>query len=163
MDPSGSRVVIRGATFQDIPDLERIETASFDGDRLSGRSFRRLLKSPSCDFLVAELGRTFAGYALVFYRASNGIARLYSIATSAEARGRGVGRKLAGAAIKAAEARGKQSFRLEVREDNDGAIALYRKLGFREIGRREDYYEDGAPALRFEKDLMPVKRGARAA
>ncbi len=163
MDPSGSRVVIRGATFQDMPDLERIEAASFDGDRLSGRSFRRLLKSASCDLLVAEIGHVIAGYAMVFYRASTSIARLYSIAISSEARGQGVGRKLAAAAIDAAAGRGKESFRLEVREDNDGAIALYRKLGFREIGRREDYYEDGAPALRFEKDLMPVKRGARAA
>lgn len=163
MDPSGSRAVIRGAKLRDLPDLERIEAASFDGDRLSRRSFRRLLTSRSCDVLVAEIGKTLAGYAMVFYRASTDIARLYSIATTAEARGQGVGRALAEAALSAASKRGKTRFRLEVREDNGGAIALYRKLGFSEFGRREKYYEDGAPALRFEKTLHPAQRGARAA
>lgn len=31
---------------------------------------------------------------------------------------------------------------LEVRESNAPAIALYRKLGFEEVGRRKNYYED---------------------
>jgi len=164
MDPSGSRrVLIRSANRQDLPDLERIEAASFDGDRLSARSFRRLLGSPSCDILIAQLGKVTVGYAMVFYRVTTDIARLYSIATTAEARGKGVGRALAEATLAAATRRGKARFRLEVREDNKGAIALYQKLGFSHIGRREDYYEDGAPALRFEKPLPPAAPGARAA
>ena len=31
---------------------------------------------------------------------------------------------------------------LEVRESNHSAISFYRRLGFREIGRREGYYSD---------------------
>jgi ribosomal-protein-alanine N-acetyltransferase len=31
---------------------------------------------------------------------------------------------------------------LEVRESNEAALKLYRKLGFGEIGRREKYYEN---------------------
>lgn len=31
---------------------------------------------------------------------------------------------------------------LEVREDNDPAIALYRKNGFAEVGRRKNYYSE---------------------
>jgi ribosomal-protein-alanine N-acetyltransferase len=31
---------------------------------------------------------------------------------------------------------------LEVRESNEGALRLYRKLGFQEVGRREKYYDD---------------------
>jgi ribosomal-protein-alanine N-acetyltransferase len=30
---------------------------------------------------------------------------------------------------------------LEVAEDNEAALALYRKLGFVELGRRKRYYE----------------------
>lgn len=163
MDPSGSRAVIRGAQPRDLQDLERIETASFEGDRLSARSFRRLLASPSCDTIVADLDGRVAGYAMVFYRASSDIARLYSIAIEATARGLGLGRKLAEASIAAAARRGKRRFRLEVREDNAAAIELYRKLGFHGIGSVETYYEDGAPALRFELDMSSVKGGARAA
>ena len=31
---------------------------------------------------------------------------------------------------------------LEVREHNEAAIALYKKLGFEEVGRRKNYYSD---------------------
>jgi ribosomal protein S18 acetylase RimI-like enzyme len=43
---------------------------------------------------------------------------------------------------------------LEVRVGNRPAIALYRKAGYREQGRVDDYYEDGATAIRFAKALV---------
>ena len=47
---------------------------------------------------------------------------------------------------------------LEVREGNAPAIALYEKLGFREVGRRKNYYaEDHEDAL-----LMTMEFGDRA-
>jgi len=36
---------------------------------------------------------------------------------------------------------------LEVHEGNLGAQNLYKKLGFRQVGRREKYYRDGAAAV----------------
>jgi ribosomal-protein-alanine N-acetyltransferase len=45
--------------------------------------------------------------------------------------------------------------RLEVRTYNADAIALYKKSGYRNFAAIEDYYEDGAGALRFEKALAP--------
>jgi [ribosomal protein S18]-alanine N-acetyltransferase len=50
-------------------------------------------------------------------------------------------------------AHGRRALRLEVRADNGAAIALYERLGFREFGRYDYYYADGARALRFEKAL----------
>lgn len=38
---------------------------------------------------------------------------------------------------------------LECREDNQPAIDLYRKIGFKESGRRERYYKDGTAAILF--------------
>ncbi len=57
--------------------------------------------------------------------------------------------------------------RLEVRIDNAPAIALYEKSGYRSFGAVEDYYQDGAAALRFEKtfdqeDEAPGRRLSRA-
>ena len=49
--------------------------------------------------------------------------------------------------------RGCDRLRLEVREKNRPAIALYETLGYQRIGRYENYYQDGASALRFEKQL----------
>lgn len=39
---------------------------------------------------------------------------------------------------------------LECREDNPSARALYRKLGFEELGRRSHYYNDGSDAILME-------------
>jgi ribosomal protein S18 acetylase RimI-like enzyme len=148
--------------LQDVADLERIEAATFQTDRLSRRSLNRHVQSATADVLVALLDRCVAGYAVVFYRSSTRLARLYSIATLPEARGRGVARALLDAAEKRARRRGCSGMRLEVRDDNAAAIRLYGERGFRLFGRHESYYEDGAPALRFEKSLAPAA-GARAA
>ena len=47
----------------------------------------------------------------------------------------------------AARARGCASISLEVRPPNEPAVALYRAYGYREVGRRPDYYPDGEDAL----------------
>ena len=43
---------------------------------------------------------------------------------------------------------GFSAFRLEVRDDNAGAIRFYEKRGYRQYGRLDSYYEDGHPARR---------------
>ena len=42
---------------------------------------------------------------------------------------------------------------IEVREDNHGALALYRGVGFEEIARRPKYYRDGSTAIVMEATL----------
>lgn len=93
------------------------------------------------------------GKAVVFFRARTDIARLYSIAVADAARGRGLGEALVHAVERAARARGCQRLRLEVRQDNAGAIRLYERLGYRRFGAHAGFYEDGADAWRYEKDL----------
>ena len=51
--------------------------------------------------------------------------------------------------------------RLEVRRDNEPAIRLYRKLGYRLFGTIPHYYEDDQEALRFEKRIR-FYSGARS-
>ena len=160
MDPSGSRVTVRGAKSDDVADLEHIEAVSFDGDRLSRRSLNHHLQSRTCDAFVAQLAGRTIGYAMLFYRSTSSLARLYSIATVPEARGKGVANALMAASEKAARKRGSTTLRLEVRVDNPGAIGLYRKLGYVEFGRYENYYEDGKAALRFEKPLAVRSKSA---
>jgi [ribosomal protein S18]-alanine N-acetyltransferase len=42
---------------------------------------------------------------------------------------------------------------LEVGEQNTPACRLYRRAGFREVGRRQGYYDSGATALVLRRDL----------
>ncbi len=53
-----------------------------------------------------------------------------------EHRGQGVGRRLMETAISAAKAQGVERVELEVFASNAAAVTLYRKLGFREEGRK---------------------------
>lgn len=52
------------------------------------------------------------------------------------------GHRLVTGVIEQAQALGLKWATLEVRASNDAAIALYKNLGFQELGRRPRYYED---------------------
>lgn len=45
---------------------------------------------------------------------------------------------------------------LEVHADNEKALKLYTKLGFRETGRRLKYYKDGGTAILMTRALNPA-------
>jgi ribosomal protein S18 acetylase RimI-like enzyme len=151
--PSVGRTEIRKAQPLDIADLTALEASAFGTDRLSRRSIATLIARPSAAILVACRDGALAGYALVLTRRGSRAARLYSIAVAPEAAGGGIGARLLAAAEAEAIARGAQRLRLEVRSDNTAAIRLYETRGYTPIGRREDYYEDGATALRYERNL----------
>lgn len=145
--------MIRPATTADLPRLLDIEARAFAGDRLSARSFKHLLTKAHAYTLAAEADGEIVGYASLLFHEGTWIARLYSIALLAQARGKGIARPLLEAAIEAARERDCATLRLEVREDNAAARRLYEGAGFRLFGRHDAYYEDGATALRYEKSL----------
>jgi ribosomal-protein-alanine acetyltransferase len=152
--PIGSAYLrIREAQSSDIDDLARLEAKAFASDRLSRRRLSAHARSATAGLLTARRGGKLAGYALVLTRRGSSAARLHSLAVDPQAEGQGVGSRLLAAAETAALARGAKSLRLEVRTDNAAAIRLYERAGYRMIGRRDGYYEDGAAALRYERDL----------
>jgi ribosomal-protein-alanine acetyltransferase len=144
-------LAIRPADLGDLDALVAIERRAFSTDRLSRRSFSRLIVAPTATVLVADAAGEVMGYALVLYRAQGRVARLYSIAVNADRATRGVGRALLAAAEQAAAARGCERMRLEVHASNQRAAQLYERAGYVAFGRIDRYYEDGGTALRYEK------------
>jgi ribosomal protein S18 acetylase RimI-like enzyme len=144
---------IRCAVAADLPALIALERRAFTTDHLSPRQYRHHLTNPSASVFAAVDAGGLLGKAVVFSRKGSNIARLYSIAVDAAARGRGIARALLRAVERDARARGCKRLRLEVRQDNPGAIALYEKLGYRRFGAYPGFYEDGADAWRYEKLL----------
>jgi ribosomal protein S18 acetylase RimI-like enzyme len=120
-------VEIRLAQMSDLPELLRLENACFSGDRISRRSFRRFLESAGASCLVAEANGQMLGYALLLFRSGTAMARLYSFAVDPAARGSGLSRRLLAAAEADAFERERILLRLEVREDNAPARALYER------------------------------------
>jgi len=149
---------IRPATLSDLDRLETLENRAFDMDRLSRRSLRNFIVNPRSALIVADRGDHLAGYVLVTFRSGTALARVYSIAVSPETGRTGVGRALMGAAETVAIDRDCVLLRLEVRADNHAAVALYTKLGYRQFGIYEHYYEDDQTALRLEKLLVAQVR-----
>jgi len=151
---AGSGAVwVRPATLADLDAIQALEAASFSHDRLSRRAIRAFIASPRQPLLVAKIGGTLAGYAVLALRANSRLARLYSIAVDQRFGRRGVGRALMHSVEAHAARRGCAALRLEVRKDNGAAIALYESQGYRPIGEYLDYYEDGGAAFRMEKRL----------
>lgn len=143
---------MRRAAPRDLEALARLE-AHFPTDRLERDALRRFLGRGSADVFVAEVGDDIVGDAIVLYRRGFRGARLYSLVVAPSARGRGVASELLDAAERGARDRGSVVMRLEVREDNEPARALYAKHGFEVAGRTADFYQDGSAAVRMRKRL----------
>ncbi len=154
LTPATAPVRVRRAELSDLDDLVALEDATFDSDRMSRAQYRRHLDSASASVLVASANhRRFLGTAVVFYRKGSRVARLYSLASRPEARGKGVGSALLATVEQAARLRGCRELRLEVRIDNATAVRLYERLGYRCLGRIARFYEDGTDAWRYGKRL----------
>ncbi|SFM20763.1 ribosomal protein S18-alanine N-acetyltransferase [Marinobacter zhejiangensis] len=147
-------VLIRPATLADLDRLTTLENQLFAIDRISRRSFRRFISMPRDCLLVAEQQGALLGYCLVFMHAATRLARIYSIGVDPKARGQGIGELLLKEAEAVARKAGRIVMRLEVRKDNTAAIRLYQRLGYRQFGTYNDYYEDHSDALRFERRIL---------
>lgn len=152
---------LRLAGLADLESLVQLEQRCFDSDRISRRSFRRFIEAPSDVLLIAEHAGQIVGYILVLMHAATRLARIYSIAVNPDSRGLGIGEALVRASEQAAAQAGRIVMRLEVRVDNAGAIALYRRLGYRQFGTYRDYYADHQDALRFERRILVYQPDAR--
>ena len=120
-----------------VAQIAALEGQCF-ADPWSERSVASELENPLSLWLVALEDGTVAGY--VGSQSVWGEADMMNLAVAPAYRRRGVARALLAALEQALDARQVGSLCLEVRAGNAPAIALYEKLGFREVGRRKNYY-----------------------
>lgn len=145
--------LIRLATPHDVSALLEIEQASFDGNRISRRSFRHLLEHANALTLIDEQAGAPRGYIMLLFRAKLSLARVYSVATHPDFLGQGVAGALLLQAEQAALERGCVRLRLEIRHDNQASLRLFQNRAYRIFGQYAAYYEDGMAAHRLEKTL----------
>jgi len=121
---------------------------------LHAASFHRAWSESELAALLAEsIGRTPVGFILSRIVAGEG--EILSVAVAVVRRGKGIGRQLLDLHLRRLAGLGVHAVFLEVAEDNWPARALYRRAGFRDVGRREGYYDDskGVAALILRRDL----------
>ncbi|UVE18356.1 GNAT family N-acetyltransferase/peptidase C39 family protein [Pseudomonas sp. LS44] len=146
--------LFRNAVAEDLASLLALENQCFEHDRLSPRSFQWMIKRAHASLIVAQYQGRVMGYALLLFHRGTSLARLYSIAIAPDARGHGLGKRLLAEAEQKARDHDCAYLRLEVRTDNAAAIHLYEGAGYRRFAQVDDYYEDHAQALRYEKRII---------
>lgn len=144
---------IRLANNRDLDSLVSLENEVFRLDRFSRENIEYLVSEAHATVLIMELDNQVVGAAYLLWRNNLRLGRLYNIAISPKIQGKGLGTRLLKACELEAAWRYCDTFSLEVRSDNEKAIAFYKKHGFKIDGNLPDYYEDGAPGFKMTKPL----------
>jgi [ribosomal protein S18]-alanine N-acetyltransferase len=142
--------VVTEARQADARNLAAVHAQSFRRG-WSEQEFQRLLADRNVVAHLASFGRTCAGFIISTLVA--GEAEILSVAIAPGYRGRGYARPLLDTHLRRLAGLGARAVFLEVGEQNAPACRLYRRAGFREVGRRQGYYDSGVTALVLRRDL----------
>jgi ribosomal-protein-alanine N-acetyltransferase len=129
----------------DLAAVMRVMEDSFDpafGEAWTAPQCAGLLPMSGVWLSVAREGEAVIGFALG--RVVRDEAELLLLAVHRSSQGKGVGQMLLERFGAVAASKGAEQLHLEVREGNH-AVRLYSRNGYREVGRRRNYYrgEDG--------------------
>ena len=145
-------MIIRKMKIDDAPAIADLEKQCFS-DPWSEKSIASEATNPLSYWLVAEIDGNIAGY--VGSQTVLDAADMMNIAVSPVYRRQGIGQALVNALTDYLQHNGVIALLLEVRVSNIQAIALYDKLGFKQVGRRPKYYHNPREdALILRKELV---------
>jgi ribosomal-protein-alanine N-acetyltransferase len=108
------------------------------------------LSLPGTIRLKAERNEEIIGFVIGDRRARKDLGWVASIGVHPTYRRRGVGRRLLAACE---QQLGSARIRLSLRRSNEQALALYRQVGYAQVGVWPEYYRDGEDALVMERVL----------
>ena len=132
---------IESAEQGDLKSVSRIHGECFRNGWSDGE-FDAFLQQTCYWLLIARIPRQtkrkISGFVLV--KQVEDEAEIISIAVSPDSQKRGTGQKLLDETIRRLEKDRVRILSLDVEENNAAALSMYRKLGFREVNRRESYY-----------------------
>jgi ribosomal-protein-alanine N-acetyltransferase len=124
----------------DLAAVMQIMEDSFDpafGEAWTSPQCAGLLPMTGVWLSLARDGQAVVGFALA--RVVGNEAELLLLAVGRSSQRRGVGQLLLDRFAAVAASKGAEQLHLEVREGNH-AVSLYRRNGYREVGRRRNYY-----------------------
>lgn len=150
------------------PDPAISEASARDSSTIAalhGASFRRGWSEQEVEGLLidrhvlthrAMIGARLAGF--IMSRLVEDEAEILSVAVEGRQRGRGVARQMLDLHLRRLAGLNARTVFLEVDENNDPALRLYHRAGFREVSRRPNYYPGpegkAAAALVLRRDLL---------
>ena len=149
---------IETATLKFLEKLYEIEKLSFLREAFSKQQICYLLADYNAISIVAKVEGEIIGFAIGRLEVARGTlyGHILTLETLPSHRRRGVGERLLRELETLFSEKGAVESRLEVRESNAAAIELYKKIGYKRVGRLEKYYGD-AHGIYFKKSLMRRK------
>ncbi len=145
-------VILVQMTHADLDQVLAIERESFASPWQREHFEHELHDNRFSVNRVAKHGDAVVGYASVWHL--EGELRINNIAIHPDCRRHGLGRWLLAALLAEARDAGCSCATLEVRVSNAAARELYARAGFREVGRRANYYQrEAEDAVLMSTDL----------
>lgn len=130
---------IREMEMDDLEKVAELEEELFQTPWTLNGLFSFFLRD-DVKFLVALEDQKLAGYCGIVTVLDEG--DIVKVAVAKKQQRQGIGQALVQELIRCVQEQGICTIHLEVRQSNEPAIALYKKLGFLEDGIRKDYYEN---------------------
>jgi [ribosomal protein S18]-alanine N-acetyltransferase len=131
-------VTIRSAVLGDVPALLAIERETANAAHWTEVQYER--RAADGLILAAEAGGRICGF--VCAREVADVWEIENVVVAEQNRRSGVADSLLRELLRRVREHGGDAIWLEVRESNHPARRLYEKHGFRETGRRREYYRD---------------------
>ncbi|MDA3847051.1 MAG: ribosomal protein S18-alanine N-acetyltransferase [Vallitaleaceae bacterium] len=130
--------IYRPMTAFDVDAVYNIEVEAFSVP-WTYEAIKGELVNPKAIYIVAEIDDIVRGYAGLWQIIDEGY--ITNIAVDDAFRHRGIGYELVKKLEVIGREKGIDRFTLEVRESNDAAIGLYKKMGFEVCGKRINFYD----------------------
>ena len=130
---------IRQLQVQDLDQVVAIEKENFSTP-WTRADYEGCIEKESSLVLVAKECGSDVIYGYIGATISFDEADICNVSVDKRREGKGIGSALVWALTEALQQRGVKSIFLEVRESNAGAIHLYEKFAFQQIGLRKNYY-----------------------
>lgn len=144
------RVRLRAMREDDLDAVLAIERDCFPSPWSRENFLYEIRHNRAAANWILEQEREILGYACVWFLGPE--LKINNLAIRGERRRQGLGEGLLRALLDKARELGCRTAQLEVRPSNRAALALYRKHGFIEVGRRKNYYRaEGEDAILLER------------
>lgn len=146
---NGKPVRLRKARRDDVIAIAELEKRTYSTP-WSRQSFESELSRPNVIFWVVEVDNVIVGYQIGWKILDE--YHLHNLAVDAAFQGTGIASFLLKELIRMVGQLALGSIELEVRKNNQAALKLYEKFGFKVVGVRKDYYQkpvDDALLMRY--------------
>ena len=157
LKPKTRDYALETLSAKDSPAISAIHHEDFARPWTDGEFASLLGQDTVFGFSTRETGKGAAPpVGFVLARLAAGEGEILTVAVARAHRRQGLGWRLMDAVLRELHGQRAEALFLEVDETNAAAIALYRRLGFFEVGKRPRYYDSGqgkSGALVMRRDL----------